>query len=284
MIYRSLTQFAYLRQRLLPLGIITRDTDLVVDAESGGMTPLHDHSDKGLVNQPLFAEHPQDPGTENLFQWLKINIFGQDKKIAALRVQAVGNYRMEMGMPSAVITKGLDGHDGAGYAMRLAQDYPKKVEEALLDALTELAEQFPGILEEHSQNFRHAEHVLAVRNGIEDIRLQVRPELDDLLAMAGWAKPAAPATERQQVLVVAVRTAHPGKSLVQITAIKIFANNPSNNRAEKAIGFGVAIVVALLEPVKPIRQNLPERCLLRFPGPVNSEAGRKFHKMLRPKP
>jgi hypothetical protein len=73
------------------------------------MPPLHDHPDEGLVYQPLLAKHPQDPGTENLFQRLHIRIFGHDEKIAALRVQAVGNYRM--GMPAAVITKGLNRHD-----------------------------------------------------------------------------------------------------------------------------------------------------------------------------
>jgi hypothetical protein len=50
--------------------------------------------------------------------------------------------------------------------MRLAQAYPKIFEEALLDALTEFAEQFPVILEEHPQDFWHAEHILAVRNRI----------------------------------------------------------------------------------------------------------------------
>ena len=115
-------------------------------------------------------------------------------------------------MPATVVTKCLNRHDGTDYAMRLAQNCPTKSKEALLSALAEFAEQFPVILEKHSQDFRNAEHVLAMRNGIEEICLQVRPELDDLLAMGGWT--AAPATERQQVLVVAVRTAYPGKSLV----------------------------------------------------------------------
>ena len=39
-------------------------------------------------------------------------------------------------------------HDGTGYNHRLAQNYPNKVEKALLGALAEFAKQFPVILEE----------------------------------------------------------------------------------------------------------------------------------------
>lgn len=77
--------------------------------------------------------------------------------------------------------------------------------------------------------------------------------------------------------MVAVRAAHLGEPLVQITALKIFADDPRNNGAEKTLRFGGAIVVAPLELVKIIRQNLPEQCLFRRPWPVNSKAGCKLH-------
>jgi hypothetical protein len=53
------------------------------------MPPLHYHPDKVIVYQSFFFEHCKNPGAKNLFQKLKINIFGHDEKIAALRVQAV---------------------------------------------------------------------------------------------------------------------------------------------------------------------------------------------------
>ena len=90
-------------------------------------------------------------------------------------------------------------------------------------------------------------------------------------------EPAPPAAERQQVFVVAVRAAHSGEPLVQIPAIKIFANDPRNDRPEKTVRFGVANFVALLELVKIIRQNLPEQCLFRFSWLVNSQARCKLH-------
>jgi hypothetical protein len=76
---------------------------------------------------------------------------------------------MEVGVPAAVVTKRLNRHDGAAYAPRLAQDYPKKVEDALLGAMTQFAEQLPVILEEPPQVFRHAEYVLPVRSRVQDI-------------------------------------------------------------------------------------------------------------------
>ena len=53
--------------------------------------------------------------------------------------------------------------------------------------LAKLAEQLPIILEEHPENFRHAENILPVGNRIEDIRLEVRTELYHLLGVTGGA-------------------------------------------------------------------------------------------------
>ncbi|GAB4275431.1 MAG: hypothetical protein Kow00111_28760 [Thermincola ferriacetica] len=96
----------------------------------------------------------------------------------------------------------------------------------MLGALAQFAEKFPVILEEHPQDFGHAEYVLAVRNGVKDIRLQMRSELDNFLGVARGTKPAPPAAEREQVFVMAVRAAHPGEPLVQVAAFQIFADNP----------------------------------------------------------
>lgn len=53
----------------------------------------------------------------------------------------------------AFIEKGLDCHNGTGYAQRLAQDYPEIGKEALLVAVTEFTEQLTVILEEHTEDF-----------------------------------------------------------------------------------------------------------------------------------
>lgn len=100
----------------------------------------------------------------------------------------------------------------------------------MLGASTQFAEQFPVIFEKSPQDLRHAEYVLPMGNRIQDIRLQVCPKLDYFLGVAGRTKPATTAAERKQVLVVAVRAADPGESLVQIPAVKIFADNPRNDR------------------------------------------------------
>ena len=100
--------------------------------------------------------------------------------------------------------------------------------------LAKLAEQLPIILEEQPENFRHAENILPVGNRIEDIRLEVRTELYHLLGVTGGAEPATPATESQQVFMMAIGATHTSEPLVQITTLKVFTNNPGNYSAEKA--------------------------------------------------
>ena len=53
MIYRSLALLAYLGRRFLPLAFITGYANLIVNTETGSMSPLYDHSDKIRIYQAL---------------------------------------------------------------------------------------------------------------------------------------------------------------------------------------------------------------------------------------
>ena len=103
-------------------------------------------------------------------------------------------------------------------------------------ASAELAKQFPVILEEPPEDFRHAEYILPVGDRIENIRLQMGTKLSHLFGMARRAGPAASAVECQQIFVMAFRTTDPGKTFVQITAFQIFPDHPGNYRPVKRYG------------------------------------------------
>ena len=60
---------------------------------------------------------------------------------------------MEMRVPAAVVAKGMDCHNGTGYAQRLAQDYPKIGKQALLGALAEFTKQLTVVLEINPEDF-----------------------------------------------------------------------------------------------------------------------------------
>ena len=65
---------------------------------------------------------------------------------------------------------------------------------------------------------RDAENVLAVRHRVKHVVPQMLAEQDHLFGVATGAEPAPPATEGQQVFVVAIRTTDPGKTIAQIAA------------------------------------------------------------------
>jgi len=148
------------------------------------MTPPEDHPDKFVINKILLPEQLQNAGPENFRKNPNLGILGHDIKIPAVHEEPVGNYRMDVGMPAAVIAESLDSQYRAGNPFFLSQDTTKKSNQAFVGALAEFAEQFSVVLEKNPQDFRYAEYILAVGNRIENILLQVNSELRHLFGMA----------------------------------------------------------------------------------------------------
>jgi len=87
---------------------------------------------------------------------------------------------------------------------------------------------------------------------------QMVAELDHLFVVAAWTKPASPAAECEQVLVLTIRTFYSGKTLMKIAAFKVFLNNMIYNRAVKPVPALVKIIIAPQKLIEMLIQELPQ--------------------------
>jgi hypothetical protein len=74
--------------------------------------------------------------------------------------------------------------------------------------------------------------------------------------MAGRAEVAAFTGKCQQIFMAAVRALNPGKTMVQITAVKIAVYNLSGIGAEESIFFAKLIIVDLFKGLKVVFNTL----------------------------
>ena len=83
-------------------------------------------------------------------------------------------------------------------------------------------------------------------------------ELNYFFVVAAGTKPAAPATESEQVFVLTIRTFYSGKTLMKITTFEIFLDNMIYNRTVKPVPALVKIIIALKELIEMLIQELPQ--------------------------
>jgi len=81
-------------------------------------------------------------------------------------------------------------------------------------------------------------------------------ELNHLLVVAVWRKPASPVAESEQVLVFTIRTFYSGKTLRKIAAFKVFPDNMIYNRAVKPVPVLKMIIIAFQELIEMLIQEL----------------------------
>jgi hypothetical protein len=86
-----------------------------------------------------------------------------------------------------------------------------------------------------------------MRDGEENIVMQMAAKLNHLLAMAGWAKPAPSTTKGKKILMVTIGAAYSGEALMKVTTFQVFSNYMGNYRTEEAIFTREEIVVTILE-------------------------------------
>lgn len=91
-----------------------------------------------------------------------------------------------------------------------------------------------------------------MRDGKENVVMQMAAKLNHLLAMAGWAKPATSTTEGEEILMVAIGAAYTCEALFKVTTFKVFPDYMGDYRAEVTIFTREEIVVAILEFIKVI--------------------------------
>jgi hypothetical protein len=91
-----------------------------------------------------------------------------------------------------------------------------------------------------------------MRDGKENIVMQMAAKLNHLLAMAGWAKPAPSTAEGEEILMVTIGAADTRESLIKVATFQVLANYMGNYRAEKAIFTREELVATILEFIKVV--------------------------------
>ena len=93
--------------------IVEGNSYAVMDAEAGRMPPAHDVFDQGVVYSAFFLEHLKYVRPEKSREVIHIRVLGHDVERAVAVEKAVGHNTMHMGMPTAIIPKGMDSHNRA---------------------------------------------------------------------------------------------------------------------------------------------------------------------------
>jgi hypothetical protein len=215
-------------------------------------------------------------GTKKLGQRTEIHP-RHDKKIATLEEEAVGHQGMEVGMPSRVISERLNGHDDSRNTGFLTKGELEEFRQTFYSTLAELAQKFAVIEKESSQDFGDGEDILPVGYRIKNRFLEMVAELDQLLGMAGGAKPSSSTGKRQNVLMMAIRAFYPREAFAEISAFKIFSYYMGNYRTVETVLLLEKIVIALLELKKVVIEQLPQGTLPRFSFPVYRNIAAAFH-------
>jgi hypothetical protein len=91
---------------------------------------------------------------------------------------------------------------------------------------------------------------MPVRNRLDHFKTKPLAKLHYALLMAGWAKMPALARKRQQIFMPAISTSHPGKTIMQITAVQVTLDYSSNIRSEKTILSLKSVFIYLLKYFK----------------------------------
>jgi len=86
-----------------------------------------------------------------------------------------------------------------------------------------------------AKNLRDAENEVTVGYFLENIHAEPLPKFHHALLVAGGTEVAALAGECQQVFVAAVLALHTGKTVLQITAIKVTVDHVSDIGPPEAV-------------------------------------------------
>jgi hypothetical protein len=152
-----------LAERLLALAIIPGDAVAAVGAEAA-VAPAQEHADPGLVDLAGLAEHLQYVGSEQLFQRLRVDLWGDVKGPLGAK-QTGGDDGMEAGMGSRVVAKGVDGDEDAGCAVGQAEELAQIERKAFNGAAAQLGQKPSIVGKVNAEQARDGEDALAGGTG-----------------------------------------------------------------------------------------------------------------------
>jgi hypothetical protein len=138
---------------------------------------------------------------------------------------AVRDENMAVGIESESITEGLDGDNCAGNGILFRNDILEENLQRFPGTAAQVMQKFSIIEKVPAQDLRDAEDEMPAGDPFQHICTEPFPEFRHPLLMEGGAKMTALAGEGKKILVVAVFTLHPGKTVVQVATIKITVND-----------------------------------------------------------
>jgi hypothetical protein len=131
---------------------------------------------------------------------------------------------MDVRIAPRVVAEGLHHHDHARLERRRRRGLGHQLPHGLVGRTAQPPEQRPVVEEVRPEHLREREHPLGVANLFEHLLAQEGGELGGTLGSAGRAQAAALAREAHQVLGSARTAAHPGKAVLQHTAVEVAAD------------------------------------------------------------
>ena len=200
----------------------------VVDGETG-MFPAKQIAQLALADEFLFAQQGQEAMAEDFTEWADVTL-GQPMKGPVRGKQTIGYEHMKMGMKDEVVSEGVDGGDGAKFALGQIELRPKDVSEGLDGTMEEQAHQPPALAKDAAQHFGNGENHLSVRHLVTDVGSDPLAGGSHASLMARGAEVAGLAGEGEQALVAAVGAFEAGESGGKIAASHKGLHSPLGTR------------------------------------------------------
>jgi len=182
----------------------------VVDVETG-MFPAKQIAQLALADEFLFAQQDQEAVAEDFTEWADVTL-GQPMKGPVRGKQTIGDEHMKMGMKDEVVSEGVDGGDGAKFALGQIELRPKDVSEGLDGTMEEQAHQPPALAKDAPQDLGHGEHNLSVRDLMADGSSDPLAGGAHAALMTSGAEVTGLAGEGEQALVATVGAFEAGEA------------------------------------------------------------------------
>ena len=203
----------------------------VVDVETG-MFPAKQIAQLALADEFLFAQQGQEAMAEDFTEWADVTL-GQPMKGPVRGKHTIGYEHMKMGMKDEVVSEGVDGGDGAKFALGQIELRPKDVSEGLDGTMEEQAHQPPALAKDAPQHFGNGENHLSVRDLMADVGSDPLAGGAHASLMARGAEVAGLAGEGEQALVAAVGAFEAGESGGKIAASHKGLHGPLGTRIQR---------------------------------------------------
>jgi hypothetical protein len=234
------------------------------------MSPRHEPlgqllGDGAFVDKPrqkALSEEPQQCFCVPCRQGMERPVFGE---------RAVRHQEVSVWMPLEHVAGGRDGDHDPGPPVR-SQLSPHVLGDGLRAALRQVEQELSPLAKDPTQEARHGEDDVTMREGLEHLFAQpLRPQERALLLARRGEIPSATRV-RDQVARPTARTPSSGEAPCHVATLDEAAQHAFDDGAQGAVLLGEAFSVHTQEVLDVLADEAEEGRLLGLPGPVDSGA------------